>query len=89
MFVRPAVGAVIAWNSLLVALAPAVGCASRHLPVSFPPSSAASDQASEAAPAVVTRSLDTEPPWSDHAATEGATSAPERTHHHGHGHDAH
>ena len=83
MFVRPVIGAVIACNSLLAA-----GCASRRVPASFPPSSAASDQASEAAPAVVTRSLDTEAPWSDHAVPEGATHAPERTHHHGHGHDA-
>jgi hypothetical protein len=51
-------------GALLVALVFA-GCASREVPASFPPSSPASDRAGEAPPAVVTASLDAEPPLPD------------------------
>lgn len=76
-------------GTLLIALAFA-GCASREVPASFPPSSPSSDKAGEAPPAVVTASLDAEPPLPgdepDAPAKPGEKS--ERAGHHG-GHHGH
>lgn len=71
------IGRPTAREALLAALAAACGgCASREVPASFPPSSAASERAGEAPPAVVTASLDAEPPLSDDEAGTHAEHGP-------------
>lgn len=79
---RSRIGRPGARAALLVALgASFLGCASRRVPGSFPPSSAASDRAGEAPPAVVTASLDAEPPLPGDATDRSAPAHHGGAHH--------
>lgn len=66
---------------MIASIVSLAGCASRTVPESSPPSSAASDRAGEAPPAVVTASLDAEPPLDAEPGEEPAGHE-----HHGGGH---
>ena len=72
-----------------LSLVPLAGCASRQRPTEFPATSAASRQASAAAPALVTQAFQDDPGGSVASpaapAPEGASPTP-KEHQHGHHH---
>lgn len=89
MLPEPPIGRPAGRTAYLAALGVlCAGCASRSVPASFPPSSASSDKAGEAPPAMVTVSLDTEP-HADRGPAEKNAIPPIGAGHHGggaHGH---
>jgi hypothetical protein len=70
----------------VLSLAPLTGCASRQRPTEYPATSAASPQASAAAPAVVTQSLQDDLQTSSSAPTAENPASTSPEHPHGHHH---